>query len=358
MFVKDRRGGRNWAPGVFATFWILLAAFSAAYLFRIVSEPIPSQSAAASTPASDEETAAVNADGQTQEIAVLKDSLRDLSQQVAELKARIKPLERLVGPVAMATPGGVVTPSPPSPEPMLPPERPADLVKAPEKPAAAKPEAKVPDKPAEAAKPEKPVEEAKTPEKPATKTAEKPLQEAKAEIPAPAKPEAKPEPEPSEALPPAVVVAPEEKPAEKPAVVAAREEKPAEKPAEPGQLSSNEPTAIPTPGPSPSASMPAEGVETANLTPPTSIPPGTTRFGIEIGSVEKQDGLRGLWRDLLTNHAALVAGLEARRVLAPDKKWRLVAGPFGNADEATQACGLFKKANLPCEATVFAGDQL
>ena len=39
MFVKDRRGGRNWAPGVFATFWILLAAFSAAYLFRIVSEP-------------------------------------------------------------------------------------------------------------------------------------------------------------------------------------------------------------------------------------------------------------------------------------------------------------------------------
>ncbi len=68
--------------------------------------------------------------------------------------------------------------------------------------------------------------------------------------------------------------------------------------------------------------------------------------------------MRGLWRDLLTNHAALVAGLEARRVLAPDKKWRLVAGPFGNAAEATQACGLFKKANLPCEATVFAGDQL
>ena len=96
MFVKDRRGGRNWAPGVFATFWILLAAFSAAYLFRIVSEPVPSQSAAAATPASDEETAALNPDGQTQELAALKASLRDLSQEVAELKARIKPLERLV----------------------------------------------------------------------------------------------------------------------------------------------------------------------------------------------------------------------------------------------------------------------
>ena len=223
MFVKDRHGGRNWAPGVFATFWILLAAFSAAYLFRIVSEPIPSQSAAlqgssaaAATPAADDETAAVNADGQTQEIAALKASLRDLSQQVAELNARIK----MIGPVAMATPGGAVTTSPPEPGPMLPPERPADLVKAPEKPAAAKPEAKTPDKPAEQAKApekpvksEKPVDEAKATEKPAPKPAEKPIEEAKADIPAAAKPEAKAEPEPSEELPPAVVVAPEEKPA-------------------------------------------------------------------------------------------------------------------------------------------------
>ena len=45
--------------------------------------------------------------------------------------------------------------------------------------------------------------------------------------------------------------------------------------------------------------------------------------------------LRPLWREFLTNHAALVAGLQPRRVLAPDKKWRLIAGPFGSADEAT-----------------------
>jgi len=43
-------------------------------------------------------------------------------------------------------------------------------------------------------------------------------------------------------------------------------------------------------------------------------------------------------------------------VMAPDKKWRLVAGPFANTAEAMQACGLFKKASMPCEATVFAGD--
>ena len=71
---------------------------------------------------------------------------------------------------------------------------------------------------------------------------------------------------------------------------------------------------------------------------PVALPPaandGSTRYGIEIGVVAKQDGLRPLWREYLTNHAALVAGLQPRRVLAPDKKWRLIAGPFSSAAEA------------------------
>jgi hypothetical protein len=106
---------------------------------------------------------------------------------------------------------------------------------------------------------------------------------------------------------------------------------------------------------------PAPSTEIAALSP-TVLPPaandGTARYGIEIGVVAKQDGLRPLWREFLTNHAALVAGLQPRRVLAPDKKWRLIAGPFANAAEANQACLLFKKAQKPCEATVFAGDSL
>ncbi len=98
--------------------------------------------------------------------------------------------------------------------------------------------------------------------------------------------------------------------------------------------------------------------QTANLEPTINIPPGTTRFGIEIGTVEKQAGLQRLWRDILTKHPALVAGLQPRRMPAPDKKWQLIAGPFGSTAEATQVCGLFKKENLECEATVFAGDEL
>ena len=107
----------------------------------------------------------------------------------------------------------------------------------------------------------------------------------------------------------------------------------------------------------PPAAGAQETSEIAALVAPD-IPPGTTRFGIELGAVEKQDGVRPMWRNLLTNHAALVAGLQARRIIAPDKKWRLIAGPFSSAAEAMQACTLFKKVSMPCEATVFAGDAL
>jgi hypothetical protein len=113
----------------------------------------------------------------------------------------------------------------------------------------------------------------------------------------------------------------------------------------------------PTPA-SAGAAGSGEPTQTANLEPTINIQPDTTRFGIEIGTVEKQAGLRRLWRDILTKHAGLVAGLQVRSVLAPDKKWQLIAGPFGSTAEATQVCGLFKKENLKCEATVFAGDEL
>ena len=141
-----------------------------------------------------------------------------------------------------------------------------------------------------------------------------------------------------------------------------------------GDVSAPSPaTAEETPSPSPAGSpspsppadtesaKPAEATESAALDP-VALPPaandGTTRYGIEIGIVAKQDGLRPLWREFLTDHSALVAGLQPRRVLAPDKKWRLIAGPFANSAEAAQACALFKKASRACEPTVYAGDGL
>jgi cell division protein FtsN len=140
-----------------------------------------------------------------------------------------------------------------------------------------------------------------------------------------------------------------------------------DQPAPPVQSAEPAPSPTPAANPSTPASSPTPPTPTPALTEsaaldPVALPPaandGSTRYGIEIGSVAKQDGLRPLWREFLTNHAALVAGLQPRRVLAPDKKWRLIAGPFSSADEASQACALFKKASRPCEATVYAGDGL
>jgi hypothetical protein len=346
MLVKDRRGGmRNWVPGLFAAFWVLLAAFSGAYLFRIVTDPTahrtetatanPVATATPMSPASPQPTEppALSAnqanallranEAKDRELTELKSQLRDLSGQVAELNTRLKPLEKVLGPVAALPSSTAVTTSLPSPE-LRPPENP------PEPP---KPEAKS----ASPEVPVKPSDQAKAMEKPSdsAKPAEKPSDQAKAtEIPAN-------QDKVDEAKPPK----PSEQASGKPS---SPDQKRSEKTSEPVQVTSNEPASTNS----------AASTGTANLSAPLPIPPGTTRFGIEIGSVEKQDKIRPMWRDLLTNHAALVAGLQARRIIAPDKKWRLIAGPFSSAAEAMQACALFKKANMPCEATVFAGDAL
>ena len=147
-----------------------------------------------------------------------------------------------------------------------------------------------------------------------------------------------------------------------PPVTVSEPDEPAEDAAPSVNLSAPAPPSTSTPSaPQTAAETPSPPAEVANLDPvvlPPAANDGSTRYGIEIGTVAKQDGLRPLWREFLTNHAALVAGLQPRRVLAPDKKWRLVAGPFANAAEAEQACALFKKASRPCEATVYAGDGL
>jgi len=304
MAVKERRGGlRSWTPGLFAGFWILLAVFSAAYLFRVVTTPQADRAETATAapaiepaapsgpvPLSEEQAQALMqaSDAKDKEISELKATVQDLSGQLAAINTRLKPLEKVLGPVAELTTSTAVTTSPPAPGAMRPPD----------------------------------------PQKP-------PPPAASLEAPAPPTPTPKPAEEPK----PAAAAEPDHAVAETPAA------------AEEPEASSS--ATVTTDEPDDSSSG---GTETAALSPANSIPPGTTRFGIEIGTVEKQEGIRAMWRDLLTNHAALVAGLEARRVMAPDKKWRLVAGPFASAAEAMQACGLFKKASMPCEATVFAGD--
>jgi SPOR domain len=361
--VKDRRtGSRNVARSVFAFFWIVLGGLSAVYLFTLLTNPGALGGQPGETPTGSEQTSSGVGAG---EVGEIKSSLRELSQQMAEINTRLKPLEKAAGSAGSLSDNS--SPASSGPEPATPPEPSATQAKKPDI-AMAQPA----EKPAEAAKP---TEVSKPNEAP----------------------------KPAEATKPTQVAALEPKPAEKPAEV--KPETPSasnaptpEVPAEAEGENDSEPTPPPvtvsevpdepltevTPGPSLSGNLSApkssaaDSASSSSTAPasedskpapteiaalsPTMLPPaandGTTRYGIEIGVVAKQDGLRPLWREFLTNHAALVAGLQPRRVLAPDKKWRLIAGPFANAAEANQACLLFKKAQKPCEATVFAGDSL
>jgi len=333
MYVKDRRSGlRGFLPKVFAIFWVVLGGFSGAYLYSVLQEPqivkittqVPAPAAPQPDPESEEALKqAVAADeAQQQEIAELKATIDQLQQRLSGVDTRLSPIEKLLGPVAaMPQHDSAVTAAPPSPRP----------------------------KPMEEATAPEPMDEAA--EEPADETADAPP------VPEPA-PEPEPEPEPAEEA----AEAPQPEP--EPEVAEAPEPEQTEVPSGEVPVPSGEVT--PAEEPLPPAGVDAEEMQTetaslgespAALAAPD-LPPGTNRFGIEIGTVESRDKLRPLWRNLLTNHAALVAGLEARRVMAPDNQWRLVAGPFADASEATRACALFRKADLPCEPTVFAGDSL
>jgi len=360
MLRRRRSEGKNWTKGLLAFFWIVLAAFSALYLFTLFANPTAfgRQTASlgdATSALTGSATASLTSgqvsellEARDKELAEIKQSMRDLSQQVADLSARINPSDKNGGSLASTAPPSPASAPPPEPAaaaPVTPPKKPEVVAAA---PAITPPPP--PEKPAPIVKPAdvKPAD-AKPAEKPA------PVTVAAAEP----KPVEKAEPKPAASPPPVTTSEPgdDEGDAKKdipPPVTVSEADVPPVDDATPGGTDTSSPSPE-APNQTPAAT------ESASLDP-VALPPaandGTTRYGIEIGTVAKQDALRPLWREFLTNHGALVAGLQPRRVLAPDKKWRLIAGPFANAAEAEQACALFKKASRPCAATVYAGDSL
>ena len=307
MVVKSRRkGARSWARGVFAFMWIALGGLSSLYLFTLFNDPGALASytggltRGVSIPSG---TGPLNA----AQVVRLKGSLASLSEQMTAINSRLNAVE---------------------------------VVEVVEEPAATPPEPIAEAEPAEV-----PVEVV-TQETQIVETVAAPVQIAATDPnpvrepePLPVR-EPEPKPEPQLVMPdPAPVVEASPPPpvvVDPPAVVTAPMlPEPEAAPVAPAELAALDPVILP---------------RTAN--------DGSTRYGIELGTVSKRDGLRPLWRELLTKHAALVAGLQPRRIRAPDKKWRLIAGPFANAQDAEGACSLFKKAGRKCAATVYAGDAL
>lgn len=320
MAKRRRTGGRGMARNVFAAFWIALGGVSGFYLFTLFTDPtalgnqatqvtdLPDDAGPAPAPAAPAPQASMASGADSAEVTALEGTVRNLSQQLATLDARLKPIEHFIGPVAALPPSASVSTSPPRPQ------------AAPPQPVAAAPE-------------------------PEPEPEEEVVEETVVETPPPAPPR------------PPVAAAPEPEPEPEPVAEAAPEPEP-ESPTPPPVAVADEPEPAPA---EPDVAVAQEEVDIAAFDPvtlPAAANDGSTRYGIEIGTVPKRDDLRPLWREYLTKHAALVAGLQPRRVLAPDQKWRLIAGPFANAQDAEGACSLFKKADRPCAATVYAGDAL
>src|SRR5262245_41557587 len=330
MVRRRQTGSGNWSRGIFAAFWILLGCLSGLYLFNVFTDPTLGGQLVKLSPAGSGETTAATGGkaSRGEELAAIEENLRKLSQQVANLSGKMEGSETSAAPAA--------------PEP-------AETKAQPSVPAETAARAEPPSPP-QAQEPEPAQAEAPKPPQPPQQAEPKPVEQAAVEP----KPSPAPTVEPTApSEPPPVVVAPlENLPAElqerannqpeatpaphdgAPTGGPASTQSPFEAaPTAPGSPAHEAPGAAGTEEAAPKPQEPAAAstppsTEAAALDPIT-LPPaandGSTRYGIEIGVVAKQDGLRPLWRDYLTNHAALVAGLQPRRVLAPDKKWRLIA---------------------------------
>lgn len=332
MVVKNRqKGARNWARGIFAFMWIALGGLSSLYLLTLFTDP---SALGANTGGLARGVSIPSGTGplSTAQVTRLKGSLASLSEQITAINTRLDSVKIPEEPAERASPQASQDTSPPKPEPL-----------------------------AEAEPAQVPVEVVAE-ETESDETVAAPVRIAAADTtpvrepePLPVRePEPKPEPQlvmpdpnPVVETPPPAVVDPPSAVVDPPSVVV-------------------DPPSVVTAPMLPEAetvveAAPVAPAEIAALDPailPRTANDGSTRYGIELGTVSKREGLRPLWRELLTKHAALVAGLQPRRVLAPDRKWRLIAGPFANAQDAEGACSLFKKAGRKCAATVYAGDSL
>lgn len=83
-------------------------------------------------------------------------------------------------------------------------------------------------------------------------------------------------------------------------------------------------------------------------------------FGLELAVSTSPEALQLNWDLLTERHSELLKGLSARTQAsaADPSSYRLVAGPFTNAQQAQSLCAKLKKQNVTCQVTGFGGDNL
>ncbi|PZA13788.1 sporulation protein [Rhodopseudomonas palustris] len=89
-------------------------------------------------------------------------------------------------------------------------------------------------------------------------------------------------------------------------------------------------------------------------------PASRTEFGVDLGSANTVEGLRGLWRKLSKTHKAL-NGLQPIIMIKENgnaTQLRLVAGPIADAAAAAKVCAALGSADRACETSVYDGQRL
>lgn len=112
--------------------------------------------------------------------------------------------------------------------------------------------------------------------------------------------------------------------------------------------------------------MPEEGFgdQTEPETLPSTIVTGSptqTLFGLYLGSGRNVDEVRAHWIDMKSLHGFYFSKLEARIVhnrASSERPYRLIAGPFTNAEDAVKLCAQLRGKAIGCKQTHFAGKPL
>jgi len=111
----------------------------------------------------------------------------------------------------------------------------------------------------------------------------------------------------------------------------------------------------------PKPAAPADDADDeATDSPEDTVPVRRAEFGVDLGSANTLDGLRGLWRKLSKTQKAL-KGLQPIVMVKESgnaTQLRLVVGPVNDAATAARLCATLGGASRNCETSVYDGQRL
>lgn len=85
--------------------------------------------------------------------------------------------------------------------------------------------------------------------------------------------------------------------------------------------------------------------------------PQRIQFAVQIAFWLRAEAIELHWKTLSRHHAKLLGSLQPGRVAegGSPARYKLVAGPFGNAADAAKLCARLTVPGASCEGTMFVG---